>query len=82
MIQCAYQYHPDNILRDWEKLETIVMVMLREWELNSIFEWGLDLIFNLVLGLANLHMSHEEFIKKSNCKYETMKNISWKHTSP
>lgn len=56
MVQCSYQYHPENIVRDWEKLEAIAVVMLREWEKNQIFDWGLDVIFNLVLCLQNVQL--------------------------
>ena len=80
LIQCIYQYHPSNIVKDWEKIEAILSVMLRQWEKNTIFEWGLDLLFNLVLCVTNVHISHEEFKKDSNRKYETMKNLSWAHT--
>ena len=57
-------------------------MLLRHWENNSFFEWGLDLLFNLTLNLTKAEMGPVEYGKDSNRFYTEIKDISWVQTSP
>ena len=55
--------------------------MLREWDDSFIFEKGLDVLFNLIMGLNRVHISAEEFKKDKNRRYETFASVKWMDTS-
>lgn len=52
--------------------------MLREFEKPNLFDWGLDIIFNLAINLGSVHLPHHEYYKDSNRSYITMKDVQWK----
>ena len=54
--------------------------MFREWDDSFIFEKGLDILFNIIMGLNRVHLSPEEFKNDKNRKYETLNNIKWMDT--
>lgn len=55
-IQCVFQYNPENIVTYWNKLETMLVLMLRSFDASGIFDAGLDLLFNLIINLEHVHL--------------------------
>lgn len=47
----------------------------------SIFDWGMDILFNIIINLQHLHLHPSEFYKNSNRTYQTMKDVRWVHPS-
>lgn len=80
LLQCIFQYHPDNIVREWDKLETIMVALWLEWENQPFSEIALDILYNLLLCLCHTHIDHSQFVKKQNGNYKTLE-VEWQPMS-
>jgi hypothetical protein len=63
LLQCIFQYHPDNIVKHWKDIEAIAVLLLKEWENPANLELGLDIIYNALLCLCKPHLSSKQFSK-------------------
>ena len=63
VIQCLYQYHPENLVRDFGTLEKVFICLMKEWENTTFSEISLDMMFNMILALTHVHFDWTEFAK-------------------
>lgn len=35
LLQCIFQYHPQNVLKHWKQIERVINLLLVEWDEQS-----------------------------------------------
>ena len=81
ILQCLFQYHPDNLVKAWPAIERIVNLLLLEWENQSYLEIALDIVYNALLCLCKPHLAADQFVKWTNANYTTL-TLDWQHITP
>jgi hypothetical protein len=81
LLQCIFQYHPNNVLKYWKDIERVVNLLLVEWDDQNYLEIALDIIYNVIICLCKPHLASREFTKWANADYRTL-SLDWVHITP
>lgn len=80
LIECTYQYQPENIVRDFETIERILVLLLKEDNV-VVTECGWDILHNAVIALATQHLPPSNFNNPKNQGYHTLQ-VTWQKQTP
>ncbi len=72
LLQCLFQYHPQNVVKYWKDIESLIIILIHEWDNQSYLETALDILYNIILCLCKPHLHWKEFSKSSNADYRTL----------